>query len=111
MNTSLMVAFVAGILCSCVFLFAIGLFFLFFRPWLQLVLAGGRGSLFQLLAMRLRGTPVRLVVEAYISLLHQGEKVRLADVESQYVAHRYAIRDAQTLMKYVRELQPPQASG
>jgi hypothetical protein len=44
-----------------------------------------------------------MIIEAYTSLLHSGEEVGLAEVESEYVANRTTIIDARDLMAHVRE--------
>ena len=88
---------------------AVGVFLIFgvgfwiFRPWIRMKMSGGRGSLIQILGMRLRGNQPMLVVEAYTSLIHSGAKVSLMEVESQYVANRAQIATSSDLTEFVRE--------
>jgi hypothetical protein len=60
-------------------------------PWLRVFLSGGRASLIGIIGMRLRGSPVRLVLDAYLALVQQGKQVTLAEVESAYIANRARI--------------------
>jgi hypothetical protein len=73
------------------------------RPWIRMKMTGGSGSLLQILAMRLRGNPTMLIVEAYTSLIHSGDKVHLMEVESQFVANRAKVSSSSDLMEIVRE--------
>jgi len=76
-----------------------------FRPWLQVLLSGGKASVFQILGMRLRGTDVKLVTEAYIMLVQRGQTVSLEQVESQYLARKNAITESQDLLQLVEQNQ------
>ena len=102
-NESFIAGFIAGVVASVLAIFVFGLGFAVIRPWIRLKMTGGRGSLLQIMAMRFRGTPPMMIIEAYTSLLHSGEDVRLMEVESQYVANRATISDARDLMNHVRE--------
>lgn len=77
--------------------------FLIIRPWLRMLTSGGRGSLLGIVGMRLRGTPVNLVIDAYTSLIHRGEKVSLRHVESVYIAQRANIMEARDLIDHMTE--------
>ena len=77
--------------------------FLIVHPWLRMILSGGRASFVYVLGMRLRGTPVALVTDAYISLVQRGESVTLREVESQYIAHRHGIIQLGDLIDRVTE--------
>lgn len=98
-----MAAFVAGYLACIVTLVPFAIFLFLFRPWLQGFLAGAPISVLQLLGMRLRQTPIRLVMDAYMSLIHRGASVDAKTVESVYIANRHGILGAEDLVKLVRE--------
>ena len=95
-NESFLAGFIVGVVVTALAFFVFGLGFAVIRPWIRLKMTGGRGSLLQIVAMRLRGTPPMMIVDAYTSLLHSGEDVRLMEVESAYVAHRSEIMDARS---------------
>lgn len=105
-NESFIAGFIAGVVATILAFFIFGLGFAVIRPWIRLKMTGGRGSLLQIMAMRIRGTPPMMIVEAYTSLLHSGEDVRLMEVESTYVANRAKIMDARDLMEHVRNRKP-----
>ncbi len=67
-------------------------------PWLRALLSGGPVPLFGVLGMRLRGSPVNLLIDTHLSLLHGGAKVGIADIESKYIAHRALIVTSQDLV-------------
>ena len=71
-----------------------------FRPWLRVKMAGGDISLPQIIAMRLRNTPIELVVETYLVLLYQGEPVSITEIETCYLAHP-GISDRNDLVRHL----------
>ena len=77
--------------------------FLLIRPWLMVKLQGGDIPMLGILGMRLRGTPVSLVTEAYTSLLQRGMRVDFRQVETQYIAYRGSITSARDLMDRMTE--------
>ncbi|QDU74927.1 SigmaW regulon antibacterial [Bremerella volcania] len=93
---------VAGLLLAFI-LYMLSTFFSIFRPWLQVMLSGGKASVFQILGMRMRGSNVRLVTEAYVMLVQRGQKVSLSEVESQYIARKNVIVESQDLMQIVEQ--------
>lgn len=105
-NECFIVGFIAGVVATVLVFLVFGLGFAVIRPWIRLKMSGGRGSLLHIMAMRLRGTPPMMIVEAYTSLLHSGEEVRLMEVESTYVANRTKIMDARDLLELVRNPKP-----
>ena len=74
-----------------------------FRQWFRLFLSGGRASLIHVIAMRLRGNPVNLIVDAYIMLVQSGTNVSLGEVESYYVVNRSRIMSAADLYNCLHE--------
>jgi len=61
-------------------------------PWIRALLSGASVPFFYFLAMRLRGTPVALVVDAFVTLRKRGRDVPLELVEATYLAERGAIQ-------------------
>jgi len=99
---SFVIGVFAGLILSLV-LYWITTVLSIFRPWLQVMLSGGKASMFQILAMRLRGSNVKLVIEAYIMLVQRGHKVSLSEVESQYLARQNVILESSDLVEIVEQ--------
>lgn len=99
----------AGLILALI-LYWLSTLFNIFRPWLQVFLSGGKASLFEIVGMRLRGSDVKLVTEAYIMLVQRGEKVSLREVESQYLARKNSIMDSRDLLQIVEQNQGSSAS-
>jgi uncharacterized protein YqfA (UPF0365 family) len=80
------VAFAAvGIVVWLVFL---AFFFLFARLWLQALLTDTPVGILDIVRMRLRGCPPRLVVHAMIELSQRGVKVTAEEAQGCYLAAR-----------------------
>ena len=94
-------SFLVGLLVGAgVVLAGLGGFFLIW-PWLRALLSGASVPFLYFVAMRVRRTPVALVVDAYITLQKAGRDVPLAVVEATYLAERGAIRDERDLVRRV----------
>ena len=74
-----------------------------FRPWLRVLLSGGKVSAIEILAMRLRGNPPSLLIDAYLALLMSDSTVPIARVERIYVANKSRILFADDLVRLVLE--------
>lgn len=96
-------SFVAGFTCSLVFIFVAGVMLFLVLPWFRAFLSGTPLSLFQVLGMRLRGSPIKLLLDAQVALVHSGLQVDMREVESIYLANRGRILDLQDLVDAVRE--------
>ena len=70
-------------------------------PWVRSLLSGGRLSAFHVVGMRLRGSPVNLLLDAHLSLVHDGHSVPIEDIESKYVAHRTEVVSSKDLVDLV----------
>lgn len=106
-------SFVFGVLAGLVLavvLYWVSSVFSIFRPWLQVMMSGGKASVFQILGMRLRGSDVKLVTDAYIMMVQRGQKVSLSEVESQYIARKNVIMNSQDLVQIVDQNQGSDAS-
>jgi uncharacterized protein YqfA (UPF0365 family) len=89
-----------------VVVFAFILFLLFMllgRSWIKAITSGAPVSIFMLMGMLLRGTPRRLVVDAYIQLHHRGSPATIQDVELRYIANRHRIRSSGDLVDFVEQ--------
>ncbi|MFN4259785.1 MAG: flotillin-like FloA family protein [Gemmataceae bacterium] len=83
-------------------------FVLVFRSWLVGLLSGAPVRVLDIVGMRLRGNPPRLIVEAYATLRHRGVQVTVAQVESAYIAHKGKIFDSTRLADRVEKQARPQ---
>ena len=71
-------------------------------PWLGARFSGVPVPMMQIIGMRLRGNPPKLLVNAYIALIRAGEKISVAEVEATYMTHRNEAKDIVTLVQLVR---------
>jgi hypothetical protein len=72
-------------------------------PWLRVVFSGGDVRLMHIIGMRLRGSPLDLIIDAYLSLVHSDVSVPIAHVESLYIANKSRVFSAQDLVGIVKE--------
>ena len=73
------------------------------EPWLAARFAGAPVSIMQIMGMRFRGNPGRLLIDAYIVLMQAGEKTTIAEVESVYTANKNKVMNIDILVQLVRE--------
>ncbi len=78
-------------------------FFVVVRPWLAAVSSNVRVPLGRVIGMHLRRTPVRLLVDAHVTLSKRGYTVPFDLVETVYLANRPGVRDEQDLVSRVVE--------
>jgi uncharacterized protein YqfA (UPF0365 family) len=74
---------------------------LYGRIWLRALLSGARVTFPVLVAMRLRGNPPKIIVDAYVGLIHAGTDVSLAQVESLYIANKMEAYSSRELIAIV----------
>ena len=74
-----------------------------FRPWLGAVSSGVRLPLGVLVGMRLRRSPVQLLVDAHVALAKRGHNVEMGVIEQVYLAHRSNIQHEQDLVTRVQD--------
>ena len=75
-----------------------------FFPWMRAFLGGAPVRITQLIGMRLRGVPVRMIVDASVALVQRGHAHELRTctlVESAYLAQRGLIQSAGQLADIV----------
>ena len=109
MNGDPVVLAVAAASVAVFLLFLLVLFFTL-RLWVQASLCGVPASVFDIIGMRLRGSPVRRIVHAAITLRQRGEKVTVKEVEASYLTRGSgAARSASELADLVteRRARPP----
>lgn len=99
LQTAKLVIGVATLVASLVFLVS---FMLLFGPWLRAFLLGTPVPLIILAVMRLRGTPLNVVTEAYSTLKRRGEVQKISEVELFYLDHRSKVTIAEDLVELFR---------
>ena len=103
------VVVVLALFALVVLLLIAAVFLTLFGPWMRAFLSGTPVSIVQLIGMRLRGVPARLVVDALISLVHRGHpyEPRLCYLlESTYLAQRGYIESSTQLADMVERQLP-----
>lgn len=79
-------------------LVVLGIIISFFNVWLRAWLSGAYVSIFNLVAMRLRGVPYGVIVEARIRAGKAGIDLDVNDIEAQYLAGGNVIACVQALI-------------
>lgn len=72
-------------------------------PWMQALMAGAKIPLTRILGMKMRGSDPKLLIPVYITLVHSGEKIPIAEIESIYMANKFAVTNAGDLLRLVRD--------
>lgn len=73
------------------------------RHWLRCFLAGCQVPFFSIIGMKLRGSSVDLITQAFITFRHRETPVDLAEIESTYLAHKHQIFDLPSLINKVEQ--------
>ena len=76
---------------------------LFLTPWLRAFFSGGRIGVMNIVGMRLRGSPVHLLLDAHLALIQSGEQSRMQIVEATYIANKSKIQTSDDLTELARE--------
>ena len=97
------VAFVLLALAALVFL---GAFLTFLIRWIKASRAGVPITIFSIIAMKLRGNPVDLLIDSYVFLRKQNITTSLDEVEHTFMTHRNRINRVEDLVKLVKETKP-----
>jgi uncharacterized protein YqfA (UPF0365 family) len=101
------ISFALGVAAAILTMFVATFSFGFVRPYLRGFLSGAPVSLISLIGMRLRGSPVNLLLDAFIALRQAGfHHIQMRDVESLYLIHRGRIVTMQDLVELVRSKHP-----
>ena len=95
-------AIVAIVVAMGFLLIGFALFITTFRPWFRSFLYGNPVSATDIVAMRLRGNPPMLLVNAYITLQRAGIPVTIKDVENAYIDARSRIATSDDLVQVVK---------
>lgn len=72
-------------------------------PLKRIRMSGGQCSIFQLLFMQARRSPVQLLVDVYIALIQSDQPAELSELEQLYMQHRWTIDSADDLVRLYRE--------
>ncbi|MFZ9681592.1 MAG: flotillin-like protein FloA [Cephaloticoccus sp.] len=94
MNLTL-ILIIAGVVAGLVLL---GIIISFFNVWLKAWLSGAYVGIINLVAMRLRGVPYGVIVEARIRAVKAGIRLEIDEIESQYLAGGNVIACVQALI-------------
>ena len=105
-NFNAVIGVVMSIVALVFWILVAALFATLFMPWMRAFLSGAPVMIIQLLGMRLRGVPPKMIVDALIMLVHRGHphdanRSRLA--ESVYLAQRVRIQSPDQLADMVEE--------
>jgi uncharacterized protein YqfA (UPF0365 family) len=71
--------------------------------WIKALASGVPISILRLVGVRLRGHPARLLVDAHILLVKQGEVATLDETEYLFMQNRNRIHYAEDLVRLVKE--------
>jgi uncharacterized protein YqfA (UPF0365 family) len=93
---------IVAIVLLIVVLFAFVLTLTTFRPWFRAFLYGTPVLATDVIAMRLRGNPPTLLVDAYITLQRAGITATIKDVENAYIDNRNRILTSDDLVQLVK---------
>jgi uncharacterized protein YqfA (UPF0365 family) len=102
MNQRDFVLFASGFITALILFTTLLPFFTLMRYWIMTVLTGGKVSLMQLIGMRLRGTPLAIVIPAYIALIQSGHPVIVEEVEQTYLRFPGQIGNATDLIEKLK---------
>jgi hypothetical protein len=94
--------FVALFMVIFIAVVVVSVFVLLVRPWLRAVLHGAPVSPIQIVAMRLRGNPPVLLIDAYIALKRAGLSETIGDVENVYIDARNRVTTSDDLVEAIR---------
>ncbi|MGF1484319.1 MAG: flotillin-like protein FloA [Opitutales bacterium] len=89
---------VLGIVGVIIVVVAVIILFSYFGTWLKAYLAGAPVGIPTLVAMRLRGVPHSLIVDARITAVKAGIELDTPDLESHYLADGNVIQTVQALI-------------
>lgn len=70
----------------------------FFNTWLKAYLAGAPVNMLTLVAMRLRGVPYGVIVEARITAVKAGQSLTIEELEKHYLAEGNLLQTVQALI-------------
>ncbi len=83
-------------------LIVIAVVVLVLRPWLRAFLHGTPVALVQIVAMRLRGNPPSILIDAYIALKRASVSTTIGEVENAYIDAKNRIVTSDDLVELVK---------
>ncbi|MGI9456706.1 MAG: flotillin-like FloA family protein [Aeoliella sp.] len=102
MDGAFLIVVLAGV-AICGLLFVLVIFAMLVRPWLRAVLHRAPVLLPQILAMRLRGNPPLLLIDAYITLRRAGISTTIDEVENVYIDSSTRVSTSDNLVELVKQ--------
>jgi len=105
-NNMAVVALIGAVLVLFVLLIMVAIFASSLGPWMRGFFSGVPVSIIQILGMRLRGVPPRLIVDALVTLVHRGhpyDRTLSRHAESLYLAQRGLIQSPEHLADLVEK--------
>ena len=93
--------FVVGMAAGAVGMFGFTLWIVTIRGWRHATFSGAPLPLPMILGMRLRGSPVDLIVDTHVALRKRGHDIEVQLVEKTYLANRSERMDVMTLVSLV----------
>jgi hypothetical protein len=100
---ALRAGFGVGFCCGSSFFLFVALVFLITTPWLKCYLSNANVPVWWILGMRLRGSPVGMLADTQIALVHSGFDVNIRQVECAYLANRHRILQPGDLFEIVKK--------
>lgn len=102
MDNETQIFLIAGAVFVGLFLiFSAVILFAFVRPWMRAFMSGAPVSLISIVGMRLRQSPVSLLIDAYLQLRWNNVDATIAEVERCYMQNSNRITTAQDLVDLV----------
>ncbi|QDV48831.1 hypothetical protein [Gimesia fumaroli] len=100
MNQSFVLGFVAGV----VMMICLSFLFRLLLPWRRALLCNSHVSILQIIAIRLRGHPPDLLIDALVKLrMNDKTEISIQQIERCYIKNRQANMDADTLVALVEQ--------
>ena len=91
---------IAGVLITLIPIYMV----FFVKTWFKAFFSGAPVRLIDVIGMRLRGTPIDLVIKTYIAFRKRDQQIALADIEVCCLAHPSTTSNQEALMTTVEEM-------
>lgn len=101
MNSFDMTSFCVGVAAGVGVLGLLWVFYMFCQPYLKAFFSDAHIGFADIIGMRLRRTPVHLIIDAYIAIRKRSLRVPIDKLEAIYLAYRFEIHDCLDLVDLV----------
>lgn len=91
-------SFCMGLAAGVLVISMVWCFYMLCQPYLKALLSGAHIEFLHILGMRLRQTPVHLVIDAYITIRKRSLRIPIDKLEAHHLACRFEIRDCADLV-------------